>query len=59
MEVITKMPVTIEERLEFGTALRIPATFDEFLDLLEECEYRIEYDNGEIISFLGYGTKNH
>ncbi len=53
------MPVTIEERMELGEELRIPASFEEFLDLLEKCEYRIEYDDGEIISFMGYGTKNH
>jgi len=53
------MPVTLDERLEMGEALHIPATWDEFLDMLEECEYRFEYDEGEIISFLGYATELH
>ncbi len=59
MEVMTKIPLTIEERMEFGEELRVPASWEEFLDALEECEYRIEYDNEEIISFMGYGTEIH
>ena len=59
MNVLTKFPLTIEERLEFGEVLRIPVSFDEFLDALETCEYRIEYDNGEIFSFMGIATDSH
>jgi len=59
MEVINKIPVTLDERLECGEELRIPATWEEFLDLLEECEYRIEYDESQIISFMGYVTELH
>ncbi|TAK35948.1 MAG: Uma2 family endonuclease [Saprospiraceae bacterium] len=59
MEIISKVPVTLTERLEYGEELRIPASWDEFLDLLEECEYRIEYDEGEIISFMGYAIDLH
>ncbi|MCC6723343.1 MAG: Uma2 family endonuclease [Saprospiraceae bacterium] len=59
MEVAVKMPITLKERLEMGEELRIPASWEEFLDMLEECEYRIEYDEHEIISFMGYGTQNH
>ena len=29
--------------------VRIPASWEEYLDLLEECEYQIEYDNQDII----------
>jgi Uma2 family endonuclease len=59
MEVAVKLPVTLEDRLELGVELRIPASWEEFLDMMEECEYRIEYDEQEIISFMGYGTQNH
>lgn len=59
METITRVPVTLNERLEFGPELRIPASWDEFLELLEECEYRIEYDEGEIISYMGYASEEH
>jgi Uma2 family endonuclease len=59
MEVTAKMPATLEERLEYGEELRVPASWEEFLDALEECAYRIEYDEGEIVSFMGYGTEQH
>ncbi|MBK8564297.1 MAG: Uma2 family endonuclease [Saprospiraceae bacterium] len=59
MEVAAKLPLTMEERLELGEELRIPASWEEFLDMLEGCEYRIEYDEHEIISIIGYGTQNH
>ena len=59
MTVATKIPLTLEERLEYGSDFRIPASWEEFLDVLESCEYRVEYDNGEIISYMGYGTRLH
>lgn len=59
METITRVPVTLDKRLEYSPELRIPASWDEFLELLEECEYRIEYDEGEIISFMGYASEEH
>ncbi len=59
MEVLHKIPLTFDERIPYGPELRIPASWDEFLEMLEECEYRIEYDEGEIISFMGYATENH
>ncbi len=59
MEVLHKIPLTLDERIPYGPELRIPASWDEFLEMLEECEYRIEYDEGEIISFMGYATENH
>jgi len=50
MSVETKFPVTIEERLELGPDItRFPATWEEYLDLLEECDFQIEYDNEQII----------
>ena len=59
MEVLQSIPLTLNERIPHGPELRIPASWDEFLDMLEECEYRIEYDEGEIISFMGYATDEH
>ena len=59
MEAVAKMPVTLDDRFEFDEKLSIAATFVEFLDLLEICEYRIEYDEGKIFSFLGFGTESH
>ncbi len=59
MEVLTKIPITLTERLEYGPEMRIPASWQEFLDLLEKCEYDIEYDDGEIISLMGYAVELH
>ncbi len=59
MAVATKIPITLKERIEHGEDFRIPASWDEFLDLVEECEYRIEYGNGKIISFMGYASELH
>jgi len=36
MEVISKVPVTLDERLDYGEELRIRASWEEFLDLLDE-----------------------
>jgi Uma2 family endonuclease len=50
MIVESKFPVTLEERLEAGAEiLRFPASWEEYLDLLDECDFQIEYDNDEII----------
>lgn len=59
MEVIEKVPVTWEERLEHDVLLEMPASWEEFLDALEHSEYRIEYDAGQIVSFMGYATFEH
>lgn len=59
MAVATKIPITLKERIEHGEDLHIAASWDEFLELLEECEYRIEYSNGKIISFMGYASELH
>ena len=59
MEILHKIPITLDERLAYEPELRIPASWEEFLEMLEECEYRIEYDEDEIISFMGYATENH
>lgn len=53
------MPVTLKDRLELGDEFHFPASWNEFLDMLEVCEYRIEYDEDEIISFMGYATELH
>ncbi len=50
MIVEAKYPTTNLERLELGPDIvRYPASWKEYLDLLEDCEHQIEYDNHEII----------
>ncbi len=48
---VLPFPISLEERLELGMGeLRFPATLEEFADLLEVCDYQIEYQDFEIIA---------
>ena len=59
MEAVLTLPMSLEQRLELPDELRVPASWEEFLDLLPNCPYRIEYDDHEIISIMGYASENH
>ena len=59
MEVATQVPLTLKERLHLGTELRVPASWEEFLELLPQCEYRVEYYGGEIVSIMGQASDKH
>lgn len=53
-------PKTLEARMELGLReLRAPATFEEYLALSEDCDYRIHYRDGHIISFLEIDEKTN
>jgi Uma2 family endonuclease len=54
------LPLTLAERAELGedAEIRVPASFEEYLELVEDCEYNIEYFNGEIIS-MGNASYYH
>lgn len=52
------VPKTLAERLELDEILEVPATLDEYFNLLPECEYRIDYSDGKIIS-MGYASLTH
>lgn len=46
-------PRTFEERAALGVSeLRVPATFEEYLALAHDCDYRLHYRDGHIISFI-------
>ncbi len=46
-------PKTFEERAALGVReLRVPATWEQYLDLADTCDYRVHYREGHIISFL-------
>lgn len=51
-------PKTLAERLELDEILEVPATLDEYFNLLPECEYRIDYSDGKIVS-MGYASLTH
>lgn len=59
MEATTQIPRTLEERLKYGTELRIAASWEDFLEILPAAEYRVEYYGGEIISVMGQASDNH
>jgi len=47
------LPKTFEERVALGVReLRVPATWEEYLDLADTCDYRVHYRAGHIISFI-------
>lgn len=51
MSVATSFPVTLAERLKQGPGVvRWDADWEEYLDLLEACDYQIEYDHQQIIA---------
>jgi len=58
-ETTTIIPRTLEERLPLGEAMTMEADWDTFLDLLEQGNYPVQYDEGQILSFMGYGTEEH
>ena len=52
------LPLTFEERADMGKReVRVAATFEEYLDLAHDCDYRVHYRNGEIISFIEIDEK--
>ncbi len=55
--VAPKLPETLDE-LEDGDILRIPATWDEYLDLLETTPYNIQFLDDEII-IMSQATDTH
>ncbi|TAE33002.1 MAG: Uma2 family endonuclease [Cytophagales bacterium] len=44
------LPLTLAERSLASDELCVPATFEEYLDFAEQCQYNVEYINGEIVS---------
>lgn len=53
------LPLTLTERLLLDEDLAVLATWDEFLELLPHCPYRIEYNQDTILSFMGFASENH
>ncbi|MCW5923389.1 MAG: Uma2 family endonuclease [Saprospiraceae bacterium] len=53
-----KLPKTLAERLDLDEILEVPATLEEYFNFLPECEYRIDYSDGKIIS-MGYASLTH
>jgi Uma2 family endonuclease len=54
------LPLSFEERADMGKReVLVLATFEEYLDLSAECDYRVFYRNGYIISFIEIENKTN
>lgn len=54
------LPLTFEERAATGKReIRVPATFEEYLELSQTCDYRVHYREGHIISFIEIEKNEH
>lgn len=54
------LPLTFEERAGMGKSeIRVAATFQEYLDLAHDCDYRVHFRNGYIISFIEIDEKTN
>lgn len=52
------LPYTLEDRLGLPVVVRKPASFDDFIELLVMCDYKVEYSNGDIVSILETHPEN-
>ncbi len=59
METTLKIPLQLNARLDLGEEIRVSASWEEFLEVLPDCTYRIEYSEGQIISYIGHASENH
>ncbi len=59
METLVKLPQRWNERWDLDEEIRYSATFEEFWETMAECDYKVEYHNGQIVSFMSYATDPH
>jgi Uma2 family endonuclease len=53
------LPFTYEKRIELAAELRIPATYEEYIEYVCDCDYRLQYHDGHIISFIEHDEKTN
>lgn len=59
MSTATKFPTTLTERIELGAGeVRLPASWEEYTELLEDCEFQVEYEDKHVI-FKDFATHTH
>ena len=62
MAAISASPITaqtLKKAFEFADFIEIPASIDEFWQLIELPEYRIEYHNHQIVGTMSYASTPH
>ncbi len=52
------LPYSFEDRLGLPAVMRQSASFDDFIELLVMCDYKVEYSNGDIVSILETHPEN-
>lgn len=57
--VLPKIPLTLAERALGPVFLRVEATWDEYVELLDDVDYPIFYLNHSIISIMGQASIPH
>jgi Uma2 family endonuclease len=54
------LPITFEKRAAMNIReVRVNASFEEYLNLAYDCEYRLHYSNGQVISFIEIDQKTN
>ncbi len=53
------LPFSYEKRAELAPELRIPATYEEYVEYVHDCDYRVQYHDGHIVSFIEYDEKTN
>ena len=53
------LPHKLIDRLDLPAEVRIPATFEDWIDLSLDCEYRVEYRNGHVVSIFDTDFKTN
>ena len=51
------LPYKFEDRLKLPPEVRVTVSFEEFIELAVECEYKVEYHNGQAVSIFDYDAK--
>ena len=53
------LPFSFEKRSELAAEIRVPATYDEYIEYVCDCDYRLQYHEGHIISFIESDEKTN
>jgi Uma2 family endonuclease len=51
------LPFKLLDRMGLPSEVRIPASFEDWIELSVDCEYRVDYINGHIVSIFDIDTK--
>jgi Uma2 family endonuclease len=51
------LPFKLEDRLGLPPEVRVTVSFEEYIELAAECEYKVEYHNGQAVSIFDYDAK--